>query len=333
MEFQSHYGQLKDSEDFWKVAASDHDFWDAYVTTRPNYSEPFYNIIHNYHTSHSSSQDTAHDVGTGAGKVVEELIRHYTHVIASDIDADHLAVAKGRLSKHPNNTRISYTHSKAEDLTSHHPASSADMIATGECIVLMDRDTGLQNFATVLKSGGTLAVWFYGRPTFSDPALFKKGQPILDRIMVLNWQKVISGSTTRRAWGFKRCADAMESWLDYLPFDPKVWMDVERYKWNTHGTLPFFGKEACGYDIEPVSNVREGEKMVVEQDAEFWVNEWDVEALRAYFKVLFPGFREAVGEGDKEIDGLFGELKDVMGGEGVTRKFTWPCALVLATRR
>ncbi|KAI4263965.1 MAG: hypothetical protein L6R42_000908 [Xanthoria sp. 1 TBL-2021] len=332
MEFESHYGKLKDSEDFWKVAASDHEFWDAYVSTRPNYSEPFYNIIHDYHASHSSSQDTAHDVGTGAGKVVEDLLRHYSHFVASDTDADHLAVAKSRLSKQHDESRVSYTHSKAEDLASHHPAASADMIATGECIVLMDRDSGLQSFATLLKQGGTLAIWFYGRPTFSDPTLRATAQPLLDKIMVLNWKNVIGGSTPRRAWGFKRCADAMESWLDYLPFDPQTWTDVRRYKWNTHGTLPFFGQEACGYPIEPSSNVRDGEKVVVEEDAAFWLNEWDIEALRAYFKVLFPGFREALGEGDGEIEGLFGELAKAMGGEGVKRKFTWPCALVLATR-
>ncbi|KAI4265521.1 MAG: hypothetical protein L6R38_009361 [Xanthoria sp. 2 TBL-2021] len=150
---------------------SDHEFWDAYVSTRPIYSEPFYNIIHDYHASHSSSQDTAHDVGTGAGKVTEDLVRHYSHVVASDTDADHLAVAKSRLSKQHDESRVSYTHSKAKDLASHHPAASADMIATGECIVLMDRDSSLQIFATLLKPGGTLAAWFYGRPTFSDPTL------------------------------------------------------------------------------------------------------------------------------------------------------------------
>ena len=333
MEFESKCGKLKDSEDFWKVAASDYEFWDAYVSTRPNYSEPFYKIIHDYHASHSLFQDIAHDVGTGAGKIVEDLVRHYSHVIASDIDADHLAVAENRLSKQYDKSRVSYSHSKAEDLAYHHPAASADIITTGECVVLMDCDSGLHSFATLLKPGGTLAAWFYGRPTFSDPTLLASGQPLLDKIMVLNWKKVISGSMPRRAWGFKRCADAMKSWLDFLSFDPRIWTDVRRYKWNTHGTLPFFGEEACGYPIEPTTNVKKGEKVVVKEDGDFWQNEWDIETLKAYFKVLFPGFREAVGKGDAEIDGLFEELRGVMGEQGVKRTFTWPCALVLATRR
>ncbi|KAL8665433.1 MAG: hypothetical protein Q9168_007705 [Polycauliona sp. 1 TL-2023] len=280
MEFESHYGKLPDSEDFWKVAASDHEFWDAYVATRPNYSEPFYNIIHDYHASHSTSHDIAHDVGTGAGKVVEELTRHYAHVIASDTDPDHLAVAKARLSAHPqlHDARISYTHAKAEDLASHHPPASADMVAAAECIVLMDRDPGLRSFATLLKPNGTLAAWFYGRPTFSDPALLTSAQPVLDQIMAVNWQKVIGVETgdgrstprPRRAWGFKRCADAMDSWLDFLPFDSQQWTDVKRYKWNTHGTLPFFGKEACGYAIEPESCVQAGEEVIELEDAGYF---------------------------------------------------------------
>ena len=324
-----------DSEDFWKVEADDHEFWDAYVSTRPNYSQPFYKIIHDYHSVHSTTQDLAHDVGCGAGQVAAELAHHYAHVIASDTDADHLAVAKGRLDSTLDQSKISYTHAKAEDLASRHPTASADLIAAAEAVVLMDRDAGLESFAQVLKPGGTLAAWFYGRPTFSDHKLFQDAQPILDEIMERNWYKVIGGkeSGPKRAWGFKRCADAMESWLDFLPFDTDTWSDVQRYKWNTHGTLPFFGEKACGYEIQPVSNVKHGEKVVVQKDHDFWKNEWDVGQVKEYFRVLFPGFREAIGEGDAEIDELFQKLGEAMGGEGKPRQFTWPCALVLATRR
>ncbi|KAL8792453.1 MAG: hypothetical protein Q9195_004986 [Heterodermia aff. obscurata] len=270
----------EDSEDFWKVEADDHEFWEAYVATRPNYSQPFYELIHKYHSRHSPSHTLAQDVGCGAGQVAAEFAQHYTHVVASDTDADHLLVAKGRLAPQFDQFRVSYTHSKAENLASHHPQASADLIAAAEAV-------------------------FYGRPTFSDPTLFDQAQHILDRIMVLNWTKVIGGSGPRRAWGFKRCADAMESWLDFLPFPSDTWVDVQRYKWNTHGTLPFFGEEACGYKIEPVSNVVDGEKVVVEKDEEFWMNEWDVAAVKEYFRVLFPSFRGVVGDSDKGINELF----------------------------
>ncbi|KAL8902657.1 MAG: hypothetical protein Q9207_004495 [Kuettlingeria erythrocarpa] len=244
MEFEAQRKQ--DSEDFWKVEADDHEFWDAYIASRPNYSQSFYNIIHDYHSAHSSSNNVAHDVGCGTGRVAAELALHYPHIIASDVEADHLAVAKSCLTSLPGS--ISYTHSRAEELASHHPPSSADLIAAAEVVVLMDRDAGLASFSQILKPGGTLAVWFYGRPTFSDSTLFAHAQPILDKIMARNWK-----------------------------------------------------------------------------------DEWDIGQLKEYFRVLFPGFRQAIGEGDEQLNALFAELAEAM-GEG-RRQFTWPVALVLATRR
>ncbi len=322
-----------DSENFWKVEAEYTEFWDTYVSTRPSYDPSFYELIYKHHAAHSSSYDLAHDVGSGAGQVAAELATHFSHVVASDNDDDHLTVTKRRLAPTLDASRISYTNSRGEDLASKHPAASADMVAAAEAMVLMDPVEGLRSFATILKPGGTLATWFYGRPTFTDPVLFANGQAVLDRIMVRDWTKVIRGSGPKRRWAFKRCADGMASWLDYVAFPADTWKDVQRFKWNTHGTLPFFGEEACGFGVEPVSNVAEGEKVVVQADPEFWVNEWDIAALKSYFAVLFPGFKEATGEADAETDPLFGELMEVMGGEGAVSRFTWPCVLLLATHR
>ena len=207
------------------------------------------------------------------------------------------------------------------------------MIAIAEAMVLMEERAALASFAHLLKPGGTLAVWFYGRPTFADPALYAVGQPLLDDIMVRNWAKVIRGSGMKRQQGFKRAADGMASWLDYVPFDPAVWANVRRIKWNPHATLPFFGAEACGFDIDVVSRVRVGEQKEERVDREWWRNDWDLAALQRYFSVLFPGFKEALGDGDADIDALFRELSEKMGGERTICQFTWPAVLCLATRR
>ena len=325
----------EDSEHFWTVPASNTAFWDAYVATRPKYSKVFYNLMYDHHTTHSTSRALAHDVGCGAGQVAAELATNFTHVVASDITDAHLDVAKARLSSKINPSRISYTLSKGEDLALHHPAGSADMIVAAEAVVLMDTGAGLRSFATVLKPGGTLACWFYGRPTFAEAVYRGRGQRLLDAIMVASWRKVIRGSGEKRMWGFKRCADQMASWLDYMQFPADTWTDVKRLKWNTrHGTLPFFGEEACGFAVRPTSNVSQGETTLDrEEDADFWRTEWDVQALKRYFEVLFPGFREKIVQGDEEIEELFGKLVRAMDGEGKTRSFTWPCVLVLATRR
>ena len=322
----------EDSENFWKVAADDSVFWDAYISTRPNYSKAFYNLMYAHHAAHSDCWDLAHDIGCGGGQVAAELSSRFARVVASDNNDTHLTVAKRRLASFPA-SRMSFTHTKGEDLTAHHPPQSADMIAAAEAMVLMDEHAALKSFATVLKPGGTLAFWFYGRPTFAEPELYPTCQPLLDEIMVRNWAKVIQGSGPARQWGFKRAADGMASWLDYVPFDPSVWKDVQRIKWNPYATLPFFGREACGFDVEEVSNVAKGEKTTVHEDPSFWKVEWDATELKKYMSVLFPGFKEAIGDGDPDIDRLFSEVTSRMGPEGTIRQFTWPAVLVLATRK
>ena len=208
-----------------------------------------------------------------------------------------------------------------------------DIIAAAEAIVLMDEHAALTSFAQLLKPGGTLVAWFYGRPTFADPTLYATSQPLLDAIMVQSWAKVIRGSRSKRLQGFKRAADGMASWLDYIPFDSGTWTDVRRIKWNPHATLPFFGAEACGFDIDVVSHVQAGERTEERVDPEWWRNDWDLAELKRYFGVLFPDFKQALGKGDTGIDALFNDLGEKMGGEGVMCQFTWPAVLVLATRR
>ncbi|KAI0883035.1 S-adenosyl-L-methionine-dependent methyltransferase [Annulohypoxylon maeteangense] len=324
--------EAEDSENFWRVSADDSQFWHDYVSTRPSYNAAFYNEIYNHHNAHSSKWEVAHDVGCGAGQVCEELATRFAHVVASDINDTHLAVAKRRLIPSLGAKRISFTHSMGEDLIKHHAPGSADLIAAAEAMVLMDEHVALENFHRLLRPGGTLAFWFYGRPTFSDLKLRAKAQPLIDGIMVRNWSKVIRGSE-RRIAGFKRAAEGMASWLDYVPLDPESWSNVRRIKWNTSATLPFFGEEACGFPIHPTSNVKPGEYTEEREDPNWWKNEWDIAELRRYFRVLFPGFKEALGEGDQEINRMFQELESHFGGEGKTQQFTWPAVLVTATRK
>ena len=72
----------EDSESFWKAEAEYTDSCDEYVSTRPSYDPSLYKPIYKHHAAHSSSFDVAHDVGSGAGQVADELISHFSHVVA-----------------------------------------------------------------------------------------------------------------------------------------------------------------------------------------------------------------------------------------------------------
>ena len=324
-----------DSEDFWTVPASNTSFWDAYVSTRPKYSKDFYQLIYDHHASHSCSYETAHDVGCGAGQVAAELASHFRHVIASDNVSHHVGDAKSRLEKEFDESRITYLESKGENLASHQPAQSADLIASAEAVAAMDTADGLRSFATLLKPGGTFACWFYGRPTFTEDPYREECQRLLDTIMVLSWKGVIRGSGQKRMKGLERAAVQMASWLDCLHFPAETWTSVKRLKWNTrYGTLQFFGEEACGFPIRPCSNVGEGEEIHVRsEDPNFWRTVWDVGSIKEYFRVLFPDFEDSSNSGRMEIHDLFTDLAKAMGGSKQTRQLTWPCVLVLASKK
>ncbi|KAF2233473.1 hypothetical protein EV356DRAFT_567938 [Viridothelium virens] len=290
------------SENFWKMAADDSAFWDTYISTRPNYSEAFYNLIYARRTKHSNSRAVAHDIGYGGGQVVAELASRFTHAIASDNNDIHLPFARRRLASLPASS-ISFTYTKGEDLTAHYPPQSANMITAAKAMVPMDENVGSKTIALVLKSDGTLAFWFYGRPTFLEPEYYHACQPILSEIVTHNWSK--------------RAAEGMASWLDYLAFNPTDWDDLQRFKKNTYATLPFSGREACRFDNKAVSNRTNEERVTIHEDPEFWKVSWNAIELKKYMSILFPGFKDAAGDGpgETEIGRLFNELTLQMGSE------------------
>jgi hypothetical protein len=139
-------------------------------------------------------------------------------------------------------------------------------------------------------------------------------------------------TVTETSW--KKTASELASFLDYLDFGKpgEPWQDVKRMKWNSKcAQLGFFSPGACEFEFDPVSNVSQGETMDEVEDEGMWGQSWNIEGVRDYVDYSFPGMKELV-RGDGEIEMLFGELARVMGGSDAIRSYTWPVALVLATK-
>ena len=329
---------IPDSANFWNVRAGSEDtYWTAYEATRPDYREDaFLTHLYTYHaskfttiTTRSPSFATAHDVGCGSGVVATALAARFEHVILSDNNTSSLDAARRRLSSSSNNgDHFSFLQCAGEDLASLCAPSSADLIVAAECLPLMDAEATLAGFGRLLKPGGTLAVWFYGRPHFSEEGCREAGcQGILDQILDRVFTKIIQGGGAERQMWWKRAADGMASWLDYLDFPPGLWKDVKRLKWNSaRARMGFFTVKACDFEIEPRSCVREGEEVMEMQDSEIWKRMWDVRDIRNFVSYSFPNVKEEV-EADREIARMFESLAEAMGGEGEVRKFMWPVVL------
>ena len=317
----------------WSVELGlEDDYWTAYESMRPHYADSsFLELVYDYHTSkpNSPSFNVAHDVGCGFGKATIEIVKQFISVVASDSNGSSLTAAQKRLA--PLARNITFLQCTGEQLVEYYPPQSADFISAAECIPLMDSPVALAGFAQLLKPNGTLAIWFYGRAHFTEQDYKAKCQPLFDRIMNLTFAKVIKADGLEGSARWKKAADAMASWLDNLDFSSGDWGLVQRRKWNSKSAKMGFSQEACDFKIEPIRNVRNNEETTEKEDAELWKGSWNIHGVMNYIYSSFPGVKEKV-TADIEIDELFRQLAEAMGGESAVRHYTWPVVLILATR-
>ena len=196
---------------------------------------------------------------------------------------------------------------------------------------LMDATSAIDAFARLLKSNGTLAVWFYGRPFFAEPEYAGKCQPLLASIFDLSFSKIIKKTGPQAKAGWKRATERMASFLDDIELEGEVWRDVQRRKWNADRPMPFYGPEACDFELEPSSAVAVGETVVTKQDTSFWESRWDLAGVRRFVMANLPGFDQE--EVDESVEAKYEELGHAMGGEGAVRKISWPVVLILASKK
>ncbi|KAJ7775108.1 S-adenosyl-L-methionine-dependent methyltransferase [Mycena metata] len=323
-----------DSQNFFKVEY-DEEYWDAYLAARPKYDDGrFYQRIYDYHKKHNPnpSWNLAHDVGTGPAHVAAQLATRFSKVVASDNNATHLAVAQHRLASSAELSRISFFEAASEDLAGHFPSGSVDLVTAAECLPLVDAEVTVDGFARLLRPGGTLAAWFYGRPTFAasgpDAA---RCQSLLDRTFSLAFQRVIRGGGP----GWERATTRLVSWLDDVGFPAAQWESVERWKWNTHASMCFYDPEvACDFPVERISSIDAARELVVEErDTNFWAKRWDVAGVRRYLYAAVPGIQAILDAAEPELEALFSQLEAAMGGPSAVHDITWPVVLILATRK
>lgn len=301
--------------------------WIKYTTQRPIYSSSFYDRIWNYHRRHSNHWTLAHDVGTGPGQVAEVLSARFDKVIASDPSGFHTAVARKRLA--PLNVTVEQC--RAEDLvsvTGPDDHGKADLITLAECVPLMDAEKAFSGFAELLRPGGTLAIWFYGKPIFAEEGQ-EKSQQIYNRIAGKAFSRIFPIKDTIWQHGFT----VMASWLDAIGFPAKDWIDVERTKWNHDKPLTFLPEEHFDFEAKYENRVTPDEKVEEHVDRDFWCKEQcGVDWVEAYVDAQFP-WKTTNDDVGAQLKPMFKELEEAMGGPGSKTKIGWPVVLLLATRK
>ena len=301
--------------------------WIKYTTYRPAYSPSFYDRIWDYHRSHSSHWTLAHDIGTGPGNVAEVLGARFKKVIASDPSGFHTAVAQRRLAA----SNVTVEQCRAEDLVTlmgPNGHGKADLITLAECIPLMDAEQAFSGFAKLLRPGGTLAIWFYGKPIFAGERQ-EKSQQIYNQIA----GKAFSRNLPIKGTIWQQAYTVMASWLDNIGFPREDWTDVERTKWNHDKPLSFLPEEYYDFEVKYKNVVNSDEKVEERVDRDFWAKEQcGVDWVEGFIDAQFP-WKSTNDEIGAQLKPMYKELEEAMGGQGSKTRISWPVVLLLATRK
>ncbi|KAI4098597.1 MAG: hypothetical protein L6R37_006391 [Teloschistes peruensis] len=319
-------GSQGQADNFFEGAGFD---WESYIVHRPAPTPEFYQLIYDHHRAHGGEFNLAHDIGTGPGNIAEQIGKTFKHVHASEPSAYHTSVAEHRL-KAIDPHKYTTQQCRGEDISSEaagHKEGSVDLITVAQCIPLMNVPQAISGFAHLLKPAtGTLAIWFYGRPCFADPAQHKS-QQIINAIISKAWDRV----RPMKGTGFEPAKTMLCAFLDNVAFPPEQWQHVRRLKWNADKPMMFLENDDVDFEIRWESAVGEGEVEERYLDRGFWAVEADVAWMRGFVDYALPW--ENKDEEKRGFDGLFGELEQAMGGKGVRQRVTWPVALLLATRK
>jgi ubiquinone/menaquinone biosynthesis C-methylase UbiE len=123
---------------------------DRYAAYRPHYPAALFTWLANLCDEH----DTAWDCATGSGQAALGLAPHFRSVIASDASAEQLSHA----AAHP---RVEYRVATAED--SGLANCSVDLVTVAQAAHWFDLPRFYFEASRVLKRGGVIALWGYGR--------------------------------------------------------------------------------------------------------------------------------------------------------------------------
>lgn len=322
---------------YWSEADATVIDWSNYLFARPDYNKSsFYDMLYDYHSRHGGEWGTAYDIGCGPGQVAAELATRFARVRGSDRSEHIVETARRAYHDRPN---LAFETCLAEDAAK--PAvgdtedrvSSADLVTVAECIPILDTAAAMNAFATLLQPGGTLAVWFYGGPIYvapeeggADPACVAAVEALHRTITDRSLDEFRPFAGTSWEQGHTKVSTS----LDCIEFDPALWRDVHRIKWNTEDrTMNFTDEDTLDFEYKYTSAIHEGEKVETRRDPSFWGNkDIDYRWSKGFIDSNMPRSRDYV---TPEVQGMLDELKEKM--EGKKWDIAWPAVLLLATRK
>jgi len=129
-----------------------------YAIYRPHYPAALFVWL----AQQCEQRDRVWDCATGNGQAAIALADHFQQVIATD-------ASPAQLQQAPAHPQVTYQVAIAENsgLDDH----ALDLVTVAQAVHWFDLDAFYGEVRRVLKPGGLLAIWCYGRPRMANPAL------------------------------------------------------------------------------------------------------------------------------------------------------------------
>jgi ubiquinone/menaquinone biosynthesis C-methylase UbiE len=129
-----------------------------YATSRPTYPHALFQWLATVAPAHERAWDCA----CGSGQASGDLAERFSHVVATDLSAQQLAEA-------PRHPRVEYHVAVAE--SSGLPAASFDLVTVAQALHWFEHERFYAEVRRVLRPGGVLAAWCYGKGVVDHPAV------------------------------------------------------------------------------------------------------------------------------------------------------------------
>lgn len=295
--------------------------WAAYVSNRPPYTKPLYDVIFGYHKQNSNEWHHAYDMGTGIGIVAAQLATRFESVTASDPSANHISNATSYMSTNFKKQNVKFVQCKAED-ASRLDADSVDMVTMGQAIHFTEYPLTMAAAARVLRPGGTFAALCYDMA----PRVVPGTNPELAEIQRLMHELFDTFGRVMSSKNDPKAAVKLFSGMIDLSLDPKDWTNVRRVNWKRQRqygpwTTDFISKCRVACYLQPWESFEEHD------EACMIVRDVDYDWLVAYYNSMYPGLLI------QEIcSAETAALKEKM-QQDTRIDLVWSSSLVLATKR
>lgn len=138
--------------------------WDSYHKVRPQYPQALFDLLFAYHGKHASSESDgwqlAADFGSGPGTIVPALLQRFASVQGSDLNERQVNMGRDSLVKAYGAERVGM-HVGAAGACDWIQDGTADLLSAAEAAQWFDSAKWVAEAGRKLKSGGTLAFWYY----------------------------------------------------------------------------------------------------------------------------------------------------------------------------